>query len=108
MNCQRGAEFLAGFIIGGIVGAALALLLAPQAGAETRAQIRQKSLEFQAGVGEAGRAAQEQVAGLHEKGQATLDWGKQSAGGAIERVVSTVAPNKSTASAEIGAAGEAQ
>ncbi len=108
MKCQRGAGFLAGFIVGGIVGAALALLLAPQAGAETRAQIRQKSLEFQEGVGEAGRVAQGQVASLHEKGQATLDWGKQSAGGAIDRVVSTVAPSKSASSAEVGAAVEAQ
>ena len=41
-----GAEFFAGLVIGGLVGAALALLLAPQSGEETRAQIRDKSLEF--------------------------------------------------------------
>ena len=99
---------MAGFIVGGMVGAALALLLAPQAGVETRAQIRKKSLEFQEGVGEAGRVAQEQIASLHEKGQATLDWGKQSAGGAIDRVVSTVAPKESTSSAEVGPAVDAQ
>ena len=38
--------YLAGFIIGGLVGAAAALLLAPQSGEETRTQIRDKSIEI--------------------------------------------------------------
>ena len=38
--------YLAGFIIGGLVGAAAALLLAPQSGEETRTQIREKSIEI--------------------------------------------------------------
>ncbi len=38
--------FLSGFVIGGLVGAAVALILAPQSGEETRAQIRQKSIEI--------------------------------------------------------------
>ena len=35
--------FLAGFVIGGLVGAAAAIILAPQSGQETRAQIAAKS-----------------------------------------------------------------
>ncbi len=35
--------FLAGFVIGGLVGAATAIILAPQSGRETRAQIAAKS-----------------------------------------------------------------
>jgi len=35
--------FLAGFVIGGLVGAATALILAPQSGDEMRAQLAQKS-----------------------------------------------------------------
>jgi gas vesicle protein len=35
--------FLAGFVIGGLVGAATALILAPQSGDEMRAQLSQKS-----------------------------------------------------------------
>jgi gas vesicle protein len=108
MNNQSGSGFLAGFIIGGLLGAVAALLMAPQPGAETRAQLKNKSLEFQQGLGEASRMAQGQVASLQEKGQATLDWSKQSAGGVIERVKSSVAPNQSTSSEEVGAAGEAQ
>ena len=37
---NRGIEILASFLIGGIVGAGLALLFAPQSGKKTRAQIR--------------------------------------------------------------------
>ena len=40
------ANFLAGFIIGGLVGAAAALLLAPQSGEETRAVIKEKGIEL--------------------------------------------------------------
>lgn len=32
-------SFLAGFVIGGLVGAAVSLVLAPQSGAETRSQL---------------------------------------------------------------------
>ncbi|MGC2061703.1 MAG: YtxH domain-containing protein [Thermodesulfovibrionales bacterium] len=37
---NHSVEILASFLIGGIVGAGLALLLAPQSGRKTRAQIR--------------------------------------------------------------------
>src|SRR5437763_385320 len=38
--------FLTGFILGGLVGAAVALITAPQSGEETRAQIRGRSIEI--------------------------------------------------------------
>ncbi|NDJ51835.1 MAG: YtxH domain-containing protein [Chloroflexi bacterium] len=38
--------FVSGFVLGGLVGAAVALLMAPQSGEETRAQIRDKSIEL--------------------------------------------------------------
>jgi len=38
--------FLAGFIIGGMAGAAVALLLAPQSGEETRTIIHDRSIEL--------------------------------------------------------------
>lgn len=98
-----GAEFFAGLVIGGLVGAALALLLAPQSGEETRAQIRDKSLEFkdraEEGVLEARHliekqmdglqdqisSLQEQVAALQGKGKEAFEKGKQSAGEALSR-----------------------
>jgi gas vesicle protein len=44
-NSDFGA-FLAGFVIGGLVGAATALILAPQSGEQTRGQISSKSTEL--------------------------------------------------------------
>ncbi len=38
--------FFAGLIVGGLVGAAVALLLAPQSGEDTRTLIRDKSIEL--------------------------------------------------------------
>lgn len=38
--------FLVGFIVGGLTGAAVALLLAPQSGEETRMIIKEKAIEL--------------------------------------------------------------
>ena len=38
--------FLVGFVVGGVAGAVAALLLAPQSGEETRALIKDKSIEL--------------------------------------------------------------
>ena len=66
-----GAEFFAGLVIGGLVGATLALLLAPQSGEETRAQIRDKSLEMKGraeeGYMQARQAVEGQLAGLQDQ-----------------------------------------
>jgi gas vesicle protein len=45
MNNSAGS-FFSGFLIGGLVGAATALLLAPQSGEETRTHIREKGIEL--------------------------------------------------------------
>ena len=45
-NSSDFGAFLAGFVIGGLVGAATALLLAPQSGEETRVFIKDKSIEL--------------------------------------------------------------
>ena len=39
-------SFLVGFIVGGLTGAVVSLLFAPQSGEETRAMIRDKSIEL--------------------------------------------------------------
>ncbi len=39
-------SFLAGFVIGGLIGAGVALLMAPQSGEETRAMIADKGIEL--------------------------------------------------------------
>jgi len=57
--------FMAGFVIGGLVGAAAALLTAPQSGAETRAQIAAKGEELR-------RAGEEQF--RHYEDVASAGW----------------------------------
>lgn len=46
MDNNRGFEFLGGLVLGGIVGAATVLLMAPASGQETREQIRLRSGEL--------------------------------------------------------------
>lgn len=45
-NSNDLGAFLAGFVIGGLVGAATAIILAPQSGQETRSQLANKSNEL--------------------------------------------------------------
>jgi gas vesicle protein len=57
-------SFLAGVVIGGLIGAAIGLLLAPRAGDETREQVGEFVGEKRAAIGEAineGRAAAEKA-----------------------------------------------
>jgi gas vesicle protein len=58
-----GGEFFAGLLIGGLVGAAAALLMAPQSGEETRTQIRDASFELK-------ERANETIAEAREKADA--------------------------------------
>ncbi len=85
---NRGWGLLAGLLVGGLAGAGAMLLLSPQSGKETRAQIRQKSAELrdqavksvEGAVAQAsGKARQitddvhEQAGELWQRGQDMLD-----------------------------------
>ncbi len=54
-------SFFAGLIVGGLVGAAVALLLAPQSGEETRATIRDRGIELKERAVEYGEAARQRA-----------------------------------------------
>ena len=84
--------FFAGLLIGGLAGAVAMLLLAPQSGKRTRAQIRLKSMELREQTTEAvedamaqartkGRqiraGVREKADELQERGQAVLDEQKE-------------------------------
>jgi len=77
--------FLVGFIVGGLTGAVVALLFAPQSGEETRALIKDKSIELrdrasqtaeealaraEAAAAEARARADELAKQLRDRGQA--------------------------------------
>lgn len=70
---NRSALFFAGLVTGGMLGAGVTLLLAPQSGPETRLRMRSKTLELKTGavegLTEAGRRVQEQAAAWQGKDQ---------------------------------------
>lgn len=78
-NQNGGLLFFAGFVTGGVIGASLALLLAPQSGQETRDQIRDKGIELRDGAvegfTETSQRAQTQIATWQE----ALEKGKHNA-----------------------------
>jgi gas vesicle protein len=53
--------FLVGMLMGGLAGAAVLLLLAPQSGKETRAQIQHKGIELRDQAAETAEGAVAQV-----------------------------------------------
>jgi gas vesicle protein len=80
--------FLVGFLVGGLSGAVVALLFAPQSGEETRALIKDKSIELrdraqqsaeealaraEAAAAEARARADELARQLKEQGQSAVD-----------------------------------
>jgi gas vesicle protein len=82
-------SFLAGFVIGGLIGAGVALLMAPQSGEETRALISDKSIELRDRAAETASDVQtraseyaQQTAKLYDEQvqriQAAVDAGKKT------------------------------
>jgi gas vesicle protein len=68
---QKGGagRFVAGLLLGGLAGAATMLLLAPQSGEETRAQIQQRSRELRDQTNEALAQARTKAGELKETAQ---------------------------------------
>jgi gas vesicle protein len=65
--------FFAGLMIGGLVGAAVALLLAPQSGEETRVIIKDKSIELKDKAVESGAGARTAAEKALEDARVTAD-----------------------------------
>jgi len=64
-NGEFGA-FLSGFLMGALVGGAVALLLAPMSGEETRTMIKDKSIELK-------EKTKDGVSDLQKRGQVVLE-----------------------------------
>lgn len=71
-NSDFGA-FLSGFIVGGLVGAAIALLIAPQSGEETRVMIRDRSIELKDKAVEAAEDARIRAEAAAEEARTRAD-----------------------------------
>jgi gas vesicle protein len=90
----KGAEFLAGLLIGGLVGAATALLLAPQPGEETREDLREKGIELKDRVMELSEEARKRAEELQAEGRTIVQEQKERVGEAIEEGKKAAAKKK--------------
>jgi len=97
--------FLVGFIVGGLSGAVVALLFAPQTGEETRALIKDKSIELrdkaqisaeeaiaraEAAAADARARADDLARQLRERGQGVYDDVRERGKTAVDAVRSKV------------------
>ena len=93
-----GGEFFAGFLLGGLVGAVLALLFAPQPGKETVAMIREKGIELKERVSEL--APEETKETIKKAVKEAIQEGKQAAARTKEEMLSKLEQLKVEKAAE--------
>ncbi len=65
--------FLAGVLVGGLMGAAAALLLAPQSGEETRTMIRERGIELKSRLEQAAAEVKDRAEDVIEEGKQRVD-----------------------------------
>ena len=76
--------FLAGLVLGSLVGAAVAMLMAPASGPDTRRQIREKGLELRTQAEQQMEDARRQALEMQERGRVVLEEQKARLNKAIE------------------------
>lgn len=101
MAKDNGGGFLAGFIIGGLVGAALAILFAPQPGEETISMIREKGIELKGRLGdmspeEAKATIKKSVREAIEEGKMAATRTKEEMLGKLDAMKATTTPKEHT------------
>lgn len=90
--------FLIGFVVGGLTGAVVALLFAPQSGEETRTYIKEKSIELRDKAAEQAEQVAQKAEELAEEAKVrskeTIESVKARGQEAIEGVKKAVAKKK--------------
>ena len=109
--------FLVGFIVGGLSGAVVALLFAPQSGEETRALIKDKSIELrdkaqisaeeaiaraEAAAADARARADDLARQLRERGQTVVEDVRERGRSAVDAVRSKVQRTDETSETAAG------
>ena len=87
-------SFLVGFVIGGLTGAVVALLFAPQSGEETRTIIKEKSIELR---DKAAKQAEATIAKAEALAGEAKTRGKEAIDG-VKKAVAKKRPAEPTAS----------
>jgi len=72
-EARSGGGFLSGLLIGGLLGAGVALLLAPKSGQETRDELMGRSSEIRARASELADRARESADELVTRGRSALE-----------------------------------
>jgi gas vesicle protein len=100
---RSGPSVVTGLLIGGLIGAGVALLMAPRSGEETRAEIRSKAMEYRdrtkdvvnETVSQARSKADEVKEGVLEKAEDLKRRGKQTASQQLDRMAQAAETGKS-------------
>ncbi len=100
---RSGKSVVTGLLIGGLIGAATALLMAPRSGEETRAEIRNKAMDYRdrtrdvvnETVSQAKSKAGEMKDGVLEKAEDLKRRGKQTAAQQLDHMAQAAEAGKS-------------
>ena len=100
---RSGMSVVTGLLVGGLIGAGVALLMAPRSGEETRAEIRDKAMEYRdrtkdvvnETVSQARSKAGELKEGVLEKAEDLKRRGKQTAAQQLDHMAQAAETGKS-------------
>ena len=100
---RSGMSVVTGLLVGGLIGAGVALLMAPRSGEETRAEIRDKAMEYRdrtrdvvnETVSQARSKADELKEGVMEKADDLKRRGKQTAAQQLDHMAQAAETGKS-------------
>ena len=100
---RSGMSVVTGLLVGGLIGAGVALLMAPRSGDETRAEIRNKAMEYRdrtkdvvnETVSQARSKADELKEGVLEKAEDLKRRGKQTAAQQLDHMAQAAETGKS-------------
>jgi len=91
---EGGSGFFAGFILGGLVGAAAALLLTPRSGEETRESLMDRGIVLKVKAEEVASRAKEEADELIARGKTVLEDQKSRLKEAVEEGKEAAAEKK--------------
>ena len=94
-------SWLLSFILGGLVGAGIALLMAPKAGKETREQVKGLAVDAREKAGEYYEQAREKVQTAVEKGKEVVEAKKAELEAAVEKGKEVVEAKKAELEAAV-------
>ncbi len=100
---RSGMSVVTGLLVGGLIGAGVALLMAPRSGEETRAELRDKAMEYRdrtkdvvnETMSQAKSKADELKGGVLEKAEDLKRRGKQTAAQQLDHVAQAAETGKS-------------